>query len=106
MNTLDYVLKSILDMDKIARAKKQDAEKYRKEIYNNIENEKNNIIKDELAAARNKVDTIGEGFKKGADGRIKVISKQYDEVVAGLYKKQQENAKLWVDELYDRVIKL
>jgi len=102
---LNYVLKSILDMDKNARAKKEDAENYRGEVYDKVESEKNEIIKAELEAARKKVELIGEGFKKGAEKKIQVITQKNDIIVTELYKKQEENNIRWANELYERVLK-
>lgn len=105
MKALDYVLKSILDMDKKARSQKQDAESYRREVFDKIDFEKQQIIKAELEAAHIKIKSIDDGFKKGADGRIKVISQQFDVVVAELFKKQEQNGDLWIGKLYERVLK-
>lgn len=102
---MDYVLKSILDLDKQARAKKEKAIIYRKEIFANIEADKKKIMEEELASARKKVETIGESFKKGAEKRIRDLKIQYDKHMDELYIKQTENSKRWSDELYERILR-
>ena len=102
---MNFILKRILDTDKEARAKKEKAEQYRRDIYKNIEKDKNEIIKAELEHARLKVEAVSKGFIKGADKRISDLKKQNDLLIAELQKKQQENSESWVDELYERVLK-
>lgn len=102
---MNYVLKSILDMDKKAREQKEDAELYRKGVFNSVESEKDKLIKAELETARKKVELIGEGFKKGADKKIQVVSQKNDAIITELFKKQADNEKRWIDELYERVLR-
>ena len=104
VNALNYMLKSILDIDKQARIKKEKALSYRKEIYDNIEAEKKEIINTEMETARQKVKTVEKSFKKGIEKRIKDLKAENEKKLKELNKKQQDNQQRWVDELYTRVL--
>jgi prephenate dehydrogenase len=104
VRALDYVLKSILDMDKKARSKKIEAENYRKEVYEKIASEKREMTKAELETAKKKIIDIDEGFKKGAEKKLKLIQQKNDEVLTELYEKQKENVDIWVSEMYKRIL--
>lgn len=104
MKALNDVLKSILDMDKQARAKKEEAEKYRKDIYSKIEQEKNDMMKLKFDNARKKVETINQGFQKGAEKKVELLKQQNDELSSQLQKKYKENGARWVEELYERIL--
>lgn len=104
MRALNYILKSILDFDKKARQKKEEAEKYLREIYQKVEIEKKELEKSELDNARLKLKDIEEGFKKGAEKRLKLIQQKNNEILAELYDKQNKMLQPWVEEMFKRVL--
>ncbi len=104
MRALNYILKSILEFDKKARMKKEEAEKYLREIYEKIESEKKELEKAELENAKLKLKDIDEGFKKGAEKKLSLIQQKSDEILAELYDKQKNMLDVWVDEMYKRVL--
>lgn len=104
MSALNYILKSILDFDKKARLKREEAEKYLNEIYNKVEIEKRELEKAELENAKLKLKDIEEGFKKGAEKRLQQIQQKNDEVLAELYDKRNGMFDAWVEEMYKRVL--
>ncbi len=101
---MNYILKSILEFDKKARMKKEEAEKYFREIYVKIESEKQELEKAELEIAKLKLKDIDEGFKKGAEKKLGLIQQKNDEILAELYDKQKKMLDVWVDEMYKRVL--
>lgn len=101
---MNYILKSILEFDKKARIKKEEAEKYLKEIYDKTEIEKQELEKAELENAKQKLKDIEEGFKKGAEKKLKLMQQQNDEILAELYEKQKKMLDVWVEEMYKRVL--
>lgn len=101
---MNYILKSILEFDKKARMKKEEAEKYLREIYEKIEQEKQELEKAELENAKLKLKDIDEGFKKGSEKKLNLIQQKNDEILAELYDKQKKMLDTWVDEMYKRVL--
>lgn len=101
---MNYVLNSILNFDRKARLKKEEAKKYLDEIYEKVENEKKELEKAELENAKLKLKDIEEGFKKGAEKRLQQIQQKNDEVLAELYDKQKKMFDAWVEEMYKRVL--
>lgn len=100
---MDNILKEILEMDKKAQLRMQEAEDYRKKAMSELEARKESIIAEETDRARKRIADSNEKKKRSGEAYLDDIKERNEKILNKMNKTCEENFEKWVDDIVSAV---
>ena len=102
---MNEMLKTILDMDKAAQKKVEEAEEYRRNAISNLSARKTAIVEDETNKAKESAVRRSDRRKAEGENYLKSVRAHNAEVLRNIERLYEKNADKWVDEIVANVTK-
>lgn len=97
-------IRSIVEIDKNARKKLEEAKIKSNEMIQQSEREKEELLNNYRERAENRLSTVEKNLKDEADERISKIEAEKNGKIALLDKKMEENKSRWKKEIIAEII--
>lgn len=101
---MDDIIKSIIDIDRGASKKLDDAEKKKLEILTKAKAEEEKIISNAIESSKRELERFENEEKKKAEDRINALRSDKDSKIAAMKKSFSLNHEKWSKEIFDAVI--
>lgn len=102
---MQNMIKRIIEMDKQARALNDDAQERRDGAAQAVEQKKEEVRRNYLALAQQRIDVIREAETQDARERMDEITRHNGEVIARMEQTVERERDRWVAEIVERVTK-
>ena len=97
-------LSEILEVEKNARLRINEAEEYRSRIVDDAKTQRDKIIAESIEAARGKVVVIREQLERRASEKSAALEERSESDLEKLEKRSAEKLEEWSRELYERTL--
>lgn len=101
---MNEMLRTILDMDKNAQAKVEEAESYRRDAVAGLSSRKTAIVEDETKKVRESALKRSAQRKTEGKNRLSAIQQKNEKILKNMNSLYEKNADKWADEIVDNVI--
>jgi len=101
---MNEMLRTILDMDKNAQTKVEEAENYRREAVAGLSARKSSIVEDETKKVRESALKRSEQRKNEGRNRLSAIQLKNEKIMKNMNSLYEKNVDKWADEIVDNVI--
>lgn len=99
------MLKTILEMDKQAQKKLEEAEAYRRDTIAGLVSKKAEVVNDETQKARESAQRRSDRRKTEGEKSLADVKARNKKVLENMNRLYESNADKWVDEIVNNVIK-
>ena len=102
---MDEIIKEIINIDKEANRKLEEAERMKDDVVKNQIIEENKELRQKMHdRAKMHLDLVRETEKNHADDKIAAINERREAELAAIKKVYDEHHQLWEDDLFKRVL--
>lgn len=98
------MIKKIVEMDEKARNLTEEVQKSKLDYESNIALAKENIVKDYLKRARERVNINQEYERKAAEEALENTKESHKKISQKLDEQYEQNCDKWVEEIFNRVV--
>ena len=102
---MNEMLRTILDMDKAAQQKVEEAEEYRRSAVAGLGAKKNAIVEDETKKARESAVKRSEQRKSEGKNHLTDIGQKNEKILKKMNTLYEKNSDRWVNEIVESVTK-
>lgn len=102
---LDKMVETIIEMDKQARKRTEDAEAYRRKAQEALQAREKELLSDRLKQAQAEIDALAGGEERDAEKKLEEIRAGNDSAAQRMEALYQEKGAQWVQELLRRALK-
>lgn len=103
---MNEMLKTILDIDKEARKKLEEAENYRREAVAGLSAKKAAVVEDETRKAKESAQRRSDTRKSENEKNLTEIKEKNKKITDNLNALYEKNADKWVEEIVNNVTKI
>lgn len=103
---MNEMLRTILDMDKEARKKLEEAENYRREAVAGLSAKKAAVVEDETRKAKESAQRRSATRKSEGEKNLAEIKERNRKITDNLNSLYEKNADRWVEEIVNNVTKI
>ena len=101
---MEDIIRSIIDIDRDAEQKLEDAEKEKLRIINEAKLRSEQIVSAAVEEAKSRLAAIEEEKKQSTDERLAELEEQKNRSIEELKNSFKKNADVWCDEIFAAVI--
>ena len=102
---MESIIKSIIDIDRGASQKLEDAEKERMRILGSAKEKEESIIKEALEKSKRDLERLENEERKKSEEKLAAIKEENDRKVKAMQQSFEKNSERWRDEIFEAIIK-
>ncbi|MDE7294212.1 MAG: hypothetical protein K2N72_07290 [Oscillospiraceae bacterium] len=101
---MESIIKSIIDIDRGASQKLEDAEKERMRILGSAKEKEESIIKEALEKSKRDLERLENEERKKSEEKLAAIKEENDRKVKAMQQSFEKNSERWRDEIFEAII--
>lgn len=104
MIDLDKMVETIIEMDKQARKRTEEAEAYQRKAQEELESKEKQLLSERLEQAKAEIDALARGEEQTADKKLEEAKAANDAALRRMEALYQEKGVQWVQEIVRRAL--
>lgn len=101
---MEDIIKSIIDIDRGASKKLEDAEKEKLRIISDAKAAEEKLIRDAVESSEQEAHMLEENEKKNAEEKIKLLCEEKERKTAAMKKVFDDNSDKWCEDIFNAVV--